>query len=103
MNPAGRGCCHGSSRCHIVPGALPSWGSAELLIPSRSDQKLPVFRRFLAGKEKCTRLLRRRFFFLHSGHAERSVLVSCGYCDRIPDQGLRDNRNLFLAVLELEV
>lgn len=79
-------------------GGLPSWGSAEELIPSRSDQK------FLAGKESYTRLLRERFSSLHSGHADsRSVSVSSGCYDGTPDQGLRDNRNLFLAVVELEV
>lgn len=90
----------------MVPGAgggLPSWGSAEELIPSRSDQKFPVVGRFLAGKESYIRLLRERFSFLHVGRANRSVLVSSGCYDRTLDQGLRDNRNLFLAVVQLEV
>ena len=68
----------------MVPGGggdLPSWGSAEELIPSRSDQKFPVVGRFLAGKESYTRLLRERFSFLHSGRADRSVLVSSGCYD----------------------
>lgn len=87
---------HGSCRCHMVlgvGGGLPSCGSAEELIWSRSDQKCPVGR-FLAGKGKIHKIGRGRFFFLHSGHTNKSVFVSCGYYDRTPDQGLRDNRNL---------
>lgn len=86
-----------------VGGGLPSWGFAEELILSRSDQKCPVVGRFLTGKGKIHKIGRGRFFFLHLGHTNRSVFVSCGYCDRTPDQGLRDNRNLFVAVVELEV